>query len=101
MREPPATPNVVIRVRVTPRGGCDTVLGVRNDVIHIRVAAPPVEGAANRACAEVLAEAFGLRRAQVLLVGGERSRDKRFALADITADEAARRIALLPPRDTI
>ena len=88
-------PGVVIRVRLTPRGGADALIGVRDGVLHLRVAAPPVDGAANRACAALVADLFGLRRAQVTLAGGAATRDKRFALAGVTADEAARRLAAL------
>ena len=66
-------------------------MGVRDGTLHLRVAAPPVDGAANKACA-----ALGLRRSQVALAGGGTSRDKWFALSEITPEEAERRLAALP-----
>ena len=94
-----SSPTVVnLRVRVTPRGGRDAVLGVRSSdgVLLLRVAAPPVEGAANRACIELVAKAFGVKRAQVEIVGGETSRDKRFQITGITEAERESRFAALP-----
>ena len=89
-----------IRVRVTPRGGRDSVIGIRADdgAILLRVAALPIHGAANRACIGLLANVLGLRKAQVVLLGGETSRDKRFRISGMSAEERDRRLALLPPR---
>ena len=88
--------SVTLRVRVTPRGGRDAVIGVRDGVLHVRVAAPPVDGAANRACQELVARLLGLRRFQVVLTGGETARDKRFAVSGISPDTLAERLAALP-----
>jgi uncharacterized protein len=57
---------VIIRVRLTPRGGKDAVIGVRDGVLHLRVAAPAADGAANRACAALVAG----RLAALPLLGG-------------------------------
>lgn len=87
---------VVVSVRVTPRGGRDAVIGVRDGVLHVRVSAPPVDGAANQAVLAVVAKAFGLRRSQASLVGGATARDKRIALSGLAADAARDRLAALP-----
>ncbi|MES2463568.1 MAG: DUF167 domain-containing protein [Armatimonadota bacterium] len=87
-----------MRVRVTPRGGRDAVIGFRAEdgVLLLRVASPPVDGAANRACLSLLAAVLGLKKAQVSLVGGETSREKRFLVSGVTPEELDRRLALLP-----
>ena len=87
---------VILSVRLTPRGGRDALIGVKDGVVHLRVAAPPVDGRANRACAALVAEALGLRPGQVVLIGGETSRSKRFALSGVTPEEIARWIRALP-----
>jgi uncharacterized protein YggU (UPF0235/DUF167 family) len=45
-----------------------------------------VEGAANNACREFLAELLGVRRADVELVSGEKSREKRFRIYGLTEE---------------
>jgi uncharacterized protein YggU (UPF0235/DUF167 family) len=87
-----------VRVRVTPRGGRDAVIGVRagDGVLLLRVAAPPVDGAANRACLSLVSAALGVRKAQVSLAGGETSREKRFVVSGLTPEERDTRLALLP-----
>jgi uncharacterized protein len=48
-----------------------------------------VEGAANAACRDFLAEWLGVKRSQVELVAGERSREKRFRVSGLTDTEIA------------
>lgn len=98
MAEPGQASVCMVTVRVTPRGGRDAVIGVRADdnTLLLRVAAPPVDGAANRACIELVASTFGVSRARVTLVGGETSREKRFridGLSEANRDARLRSLA--------
>jgi uncharacterized protein (TIGR00251 family) len=81
-----------LRVRVQPRASRNEVTGWRDGVLHVRLTAPPVEGAANAACREFLAELLGVKRAQVELVGGEKSREKRFRVSGLTDAEIEAKI---------
>jgi hypothetical protein len=89
---------LTLAVRVTARGGRDAVIGwdTAGHVLHVRVAAPPVNGSANRSVAALVATMLGLRPRQVSLVSGETARDKRFALFEIAAAELNERLAALP-----
>lgn len=73
-------------VRVKP-GARRTAVGGRwgADALVVAVAAPAVEGKANEAVREALAEAFGVRGRDVVIVTGERGRDK---VVEIDADLA-------------
>jgi len=88
---------VVLSVRVTPRGGRDAILGwdPAAGVLHVRVSAPPLDGAANRAVAALLADRLSLRPRQIVLVGGASARDKRFCLFNLDAAELHHRLAVL------
>ncbi len=83
----------LLNVRVIPRSPRTRVDGTRGDAILIRLAAPPVDGAANEALVAFLAEALGLPRRNITLVAGEKSRDKRVRITGL--DESAVRAALL------
>lgn len=74
-------------VRLTPRGGSDRVDGVVDGVLRVRVAAPPVDGAANEALLRLLAGSLGISRGRVRLVSGASGRVKVVAVegADRTA----------------
>ena len=78
---------VAIRVRLTPRGSKNEILGWDGDTLRIKVMAPPVEGAANKALVEFLAEKFGVKRGQVSIVSGERSREKTLRIVGLRRDE--------------
>ena len=89
---------VSFRVRVVPRAGRTGVAGVRGDALLVRLAAAPVEGAANEALVAALAGILAVPRRDVAITSGERSRDKvvRIAGVDI-ARISAKLLAILPP----
>ena len=72
-------------VRVQPRSSRTGVEGVHGDALKVRVNAPPVDGAANEAVVEVLAEALGVPRRMVRIVAGESSRSKVVEVAGVGA----------------
>ena len=84
---------VVLRVRVQPGAGRASVVGHHGDALAVRVAAPPIDGRANAASLELVADVLGVRKSQVELVSGERSRMKRFRITGIEPDQARDRIA--------
>jgi uncharacterized protein YggU (UPF0235/DUF167 family) len=51
-----------------------------------------VEGAANAACRDLLAELLGLKRADILLTAGEKARDKQFQVSGLTFEEIQAKI---------
>jgi uncharacterized protein YggU (UPF0235/DUF167 family) len=76
-----------IPIRATPRGGRDSIDGVREGQLVVRVAAAPADGAANEAVLRLVAEAAGVPRAAVRLVTGATGRRKLVAVEG--ADRAA------------
>ena len=76
-----------------PRSPRSRVDGVRGDAVLIRLAAPPVEGAANEALVAFLSDVLGLPRRNITIVSGETSRDKRVRIEGI--DETTARTRLL------
>ena len=78
----------LLDIHVIPRAKRTGVAGERDGALVIRLAAPPVEGAANEALVEFLADTLSLPRRQVRIVAGERSRRKRVAIDGMTAGDA-------------
>jgi uncharacterized protein (TIGR00251 family) len=76
--------HALIDVRVIPRASKAGIAGMRGDAILVRLTAPPVEGAANAELIDVLADALGVPRRAVSIVGGERSRQKRVRVEGLT-----------------
>jgi uncharacterized protein (TIGR00251 family) len=87
----PTAAGVELHLLVQPRASRDQLVGVRGTELKVRLAAPPVDGAANAACCAFFAKLCGLPKSRVSLVGGESSRHKRLLLAgaDVAAVVAA------------
>ena len=83
---------VTIAVQVIPRARRSEVVGPHGDVLKIRLAAPPVEGAANEALIAFLAVALRLRKRDVGLVSGLSSRRKLIHLQGVDAGIVAARL---------
>lgn len=84
-----------LRVRLTPRGGRDRIDGWAGDadggrVLKVRVAAPPVDGAANAAMVALLAKALGVSKSAVRIAAGGTSRTKMVEVDGDPAELAAR-----------
>ena len=86
------TEGPLLRVRVQPRASRDGIVGWRDGVLRVRVAAPPVDGRANDAVVALVAAALGLRPPAVRIVRGERSRDKLVSVTGLGADEIQARL---------
>lgn len=76
-----------IAVRVVPRAPRTQIVGRYGDAIKVKVAAPPVDGAANDALAVFLADRCGGRRQPVELLSGARGRDKVVLLRGLRRDD--------------
>jgi len=71
-------------VRLTPRGGVDRVDGVGTDgVLRARVAAPPVDEAANRALVRLLADELDVAAGRVSIVSGAGARRKTVVIESL------------------
>jgi uncharacterized protein (TIGR00251 family) len=84
---------IVLRLHVQPGAGRAAVVGRRGDALHVRVAPRPVEGRANAACVELVAELFDVAPARVELLSGARSREKRLRVEGVSPDRARGAIA--------
>jgi len=82
-----------LTVRVTPRARRTEVAEILEDgTIRIRVTAPPVEGRANAALIQFLADALGIRKSRIEIVAGEKGLDKIVSITDLSAPEVQRRL---------
>jgi uncharacterized protein (TIGR00251 family) len=85
----------VLSVRAQPGARKAAVLGEQGGALKVAVTAPPVEGKANKALAEALRVALGLKRSQLELLGGATGRDKRFLIRSLSAAALRERLAPL------
>lgn len=76
-----------IDVHVQPRASRNAVVGWKDGSLKVALTAPPVDGAANAALVELLADELGLKKRDIAVVAGQASRRKIVELD--AADEAA------------
>ena len=95
-----SVPSVLrLRVRLQPRAARSRIVGRHGAAIKIQVHAPPVDGAANAALIDLLAETLAVPRRAIHIVSGATNREK---LVEIEAADLAacnqRLAAALHPR---
>ncbi len=80
-----------LNVRVTPRASKSEVIGIVDGVLKVRIAAPPVDGAANEALIKLLAKHFNVSKSSISIVSGDSSRNKRVRISGTRIPLAHRR----------
>ena len=92
---------LLLRVRVIPRARTNALSLDANGVLRVRLTAPPVEGAANRALVELLAERLELKLAAIEIVQGARGRDKVVAVRGCSQSELVARLGRCTGRNDV
>jgi hypothetical protein len=81
-----------LAVKVIPGASRDEICGWLGETLKVKLSAPPVDGRANAALVEFLAETLGLPRRAVALVRGEAARQKLGRIDGLGLAEAKRRL---------
>jgi uncharacterized protein (TIGR00251 family) len=85
----------VLPVRAQPGARRAGIQGEQNGALKVAVTAPPEDGRANAALAELLRDKLGLKRSQVELIAGQTSRDKRFLIRGLSGAELLAKLGYL------
>jgi uncharacterized protein (TIGR00251 family) len=83
-----------LTVRAQPRASRSEVVGAHGNALKVRLAAPPVEGAANEELRRLLAKALGIPRSQIEVSQGLSSRTKVIRLHGMGPEEVRSRLGL-------
>jgi uncharacterized protein len=76
-----------VKLRIVPNARRSEIVGEYGDAVKVKVAAPAVDGKANAALLEFLAETLGVAARAVTLVSGEKSRDKVVVVEGMGVEE--------------
>jgi uncharacterized protein (TIGR00251 family) len=79
-------------VRVISRASRNEIESVTGNALKVRVTAPPVEGAANKALIELLAERLKIRKSQIEIVAGQTSKHKMISVVGLRPSEVEERL---------
>jgi uncharacterized protein (TIGR00251 family) len=80
-------------ISVTPRASRAEIAGLQEGMLRLKVTALPVEGAANEACIKLLAKELGLKKSQMEIFAGTKSRKKAVLIKEISKAELEKKIA--------
>lgn len=81
-----------LAVRAIPNARRGEIAGWAGDVLRVKVRAPALDGRANEALCEFVADALGLPRNAVLVAQGARSRQKLLEIRGLALDEVRARL---------
>ena len=88
----PETASCTLAVKAIPNAPRSEVVGWLGDALKVKVHAPPVEGRANEALCEFLADTLDLPRRGVTVVRGDTSRQKIIRIAGLTIEAVKARL---------
>jgi hypothetical protein len=85
-----------IAVLVVPRSAKTRLIGIHDKRIKIAIAAPPVDGAANRALVKALSRWLGMAKGRISIIRGGEGRRKTINLAGIDRGEVEKWLGVKP-----
>jgi len=79
--------DIIVKVKIVPGSSKNKIIGVYNNALKISIAAPPVEGKANKKCITYLAKCFNVAKSKVEIISGQTSKNKLIKIYDISQKE--------------
>ena len=74
---------IIIEVKVDPRSSKRGIVGIMDNMLKVKLTAPPVDGAANEQLAELLAEQYGVKKSNIIILRGGTSRRKTVKITGV------------------
>ncbi|MEZ0392371.1 MAG: DUF167 domain-containing protein [Pseudobdellovibrionaceae bacterium] len=73
-----------ISLYVQPGASKSEIVGIHNELLKIKIKAPPVDGKANQEVIRFFSEILGVPKGQIDLLKGEKSREKRILIRSLS-----------------
>jgi len=83
---------VTFQVKVHPRAKKNAITGQVGEALKLALTAPPVEGRANQACVEFLAQVLNVPRSSVTIAAGENGRNKLIRVHGLSAAQVEEKL---------
>jgi len=84
----PVKDGIELPLTVLPRSSRNTIVGLQNNTLKIKISKAPVDGQANAACCRLLAKLFNIPASKVTVVRGHTNRKKTIRLEGISVEKA-------------
>ena len=78
---------VSFEVRVQPRSSKTEISGIQDGILRVRLTSPPVDGAANRQCIELLSRKMKIPKRAIRIASGAKARRKRLKILGLAVEE--------------
>jgi hypothetical protein len=88
----PLTGNRLLPVKVHPGAGRNEVTGFVGGALHVKIAAPPEKGKANRELTDFLSGVLDIKKSSISIVKGETGRDKLIYVEGLNPEDITRRL---------
>jgi len=85
---------ILLKIHVHPGSKKNEICGIHGDALKIKIKAPPVDGEANKACREFLADILKISQSNIILKTGATSRNKSFLIKSLVLEEIKKLIHL-------
>jgi len=83
---------LVIQLHIQPRAKRSEISGVFNGALKVKITAPPVDDAANRAIIEFMSSRLGISKSKLSILSGSRSRDKILQIKSLSREDFQKRL---------
>jgi uncharacterized protein len=78
---------LVFNVRVVPRASKSEIVGEMDGALKVRIASPPVDGAANSELVKLFSKTFGVSKSEVEILSGQTSKAKQIKISNLSAEK--------------
>ncbi len=72
--------SIIFNARVVPRASKSEIVGAHNGALKVRIASPPVDGAANVELIKLLSKTFGVSKSAIEILSGQTSKMKQIKI---------------------
>jgi len=79
--------DIKVKVKIVPGSSKSKIIGAYNNALKISIAAPPVEGKANKKCIAYLAKYFDVAKSKIEIISGQTGKNKLIKIYDISQEE--------------
>ena len=79
--------DIKVKVKMVPGSSKNKIIGAYNNALKISIAAPPVEGKANKKCIAYLAKYFDVAKSKIEIISGQSGKNKLIKIYDISQEE--------------
>ena len=88
------TNTVNLHLKITPNASNNEITDYTDGILHVKIAAPPVKGKANREMVSFLSRLLGVKKSSILVTKGQTSRHKIITVEGLDQEEVMKRLSL-------